>query len=137
MTKEEAISMLYGMRADNLNLDDAYTKDKYEALDMAIKALEQEPCEDCIDRQAAVDIVKDMHDLTRSDVLFEAVKRLKELPSMTPQPKTGHWIPVSERLPENESRVLVTIQTPMRSKVRSGMFDNERFYNDNNTIVVF
>ena len=45
MTKEEAINMLQGMRADNLNLNDAYTKDKYEALGMAIKALEQEPQE--------------------------------------------------------------------------------------------
>lgn len=42
MTREEAINMLHGIRADNLNLDDAYTKDKYEALEMAIKALEQE-----------------------------------------------------------------------------------------------
>ena len=43
MNREEAINMLYGMRADNLNLDDAYTKDEYDALEMAIKALEQEP----------------------------------------------------------------------------------------------
>lgn len=41
ITTEEAINILYGMQADNLNLDDDYTKDKYEALDMAIKALEQ------------------------------------------------------------------------------------------------
>ena len=45
MTREEAINMLYGIQADNLNLEDAYTKDKYEALNMAIKALEQEPLE--------------------------------------------------------------------------------------------
>lgn len=37
MNREEAINMLYGMRANNLNLDDA--------LEMAIQALEQEPCE--------------------------------------------------------------------------------------------
>lgn len=42
MTREEAINMLHGIQADSLNLDDAYTKDKYEALVMAIKALEQE-----------------------------------------------------------------------------------------------
>lgn len=42
MNREEAINVLYGMRADNLNLDDAYTKDKYDALEMAIKALERE-----------------------------------------------------------------------------------------------
>lgn len=39
MTREEAIDILYGIRADNLNLDDTYTKDKYDALDMAIASL--------------------------------------------------------------------------------------------------
>lgn len=43
MTKEKAIDMLHRMRADNLNLDDSYTKDKYDALGMAIEALEAEP----------------------------------------------------------------------------------------------
>lgn len=43
MTREEATNILHGIRAENLNLDNAYTKDKYEALGMAIKALEQEP----------------------------------------------------------------------------------------------
>lgn len=62
MTKEEAINMLYGMRADNLNLDDLYTRDKYEALNMAIDALEQDtvaeviptegkPCDDFLSRE--------------------------------------------------------------------------------------
>ena len=43
MTKEEAIQILHSVKADNLNLDDAYTKDKYEALEMAVNALEQKP----------------------------------------------------------------------------------------------
>jgi len=42
MDREEAINILHGIRADNLNLDDAYTKDKYEALNMAIEALENQ-----------------------------------------------------------------------------------------------
>lgn len=42
MTTEEAINILHGIQADNLDLDDAYTKDKYEALDMAISALQAE-----------------------------------------------------------------------------------------------
>lgn len=37
MTRLEAISILHGIRADNLNLDDLYTKDKYDALGMTIK----------------------------------------------------------------------------------------------------
>lgn len=41
MTREEAIHMLYGMRRNNLNLEDAYTKDKFDALTIAIEALEE------------------------------------------------------------------------------------------------
>lgn len=52
MTREEAIDMLYGMKADNLNLDDAYTKDKYDALEMAIQALEQEPSGETVSLEA-------------------------------------------------------------------------------------
>ena len=48
MTREEAIKMLNGMKADNLNLADLYTKNKYDALEMAINALEQEPILDKI-----------------------------------------------------------------------------------------
>lgn len=43
MTRKEAINMLYGIKAENLCLDDAYTSDRYEALKIAIEALEQEP----------------------------------------------------------------------------------------------
>ena len=39
---DAALSILYGMRAENLNLDDAYTKDKFEALTMAIEAVKKE-----------------------------------------------------------------------------------------------
>lgn len=41
MTNEEAINILRGIRLENLNLDDAYTKDRYDALVMAIEALER------------------------------------------------------------------------------------------------
>lgn len=50
MTREDAISMLYGMRSENLNFDDAYTKDKYVSLDIAISVLEREPVFDKIKR---------------------------------------------------------------------------------------
>ena len=42
---EAALTILYGMRAENLNLDDAYTKDKFEALTMAIEAIKKESLE--------------------------------------------------------------------------------------------
>lgn len=55
----------------------------YEAFDLAIKALEQEPCEDAISRQAVIDT------LTKtSGIRGDALKALYDLPSVTPQPNT-------------------------------------------------
>lgn len=48
---------------------------------------EQEPCEDCISRQAVLDLIAD-YDLSMGQV----VKCIHALPPVTPQPKTGHWI---------------------------------------------
>ena len=55
-----------------------------------IKALEQEPCEDCISRQAVLDM---MQMRISGKELYKAVY---DLPSVTPQPKTGHWIGIDE-----------------------------------------
>lgn len=63
-----------------------------------IKALEQEPCEDCISRQAALECC-------RNEWEEEVKIRLKSLPPVTPQPKIGHWIPVNERLPYNHEYI--------------------------------
>jgi len=57
-----------------------------EALDVAIKALEQDPCGDAIDRAEAIKIA--------SGYCHPAnvAKELAKLPPVTPQPKIGHWI---------------------------------------------
>lgn len=49
----------------------------------AIKALEREPCEDCISRQAVIDIVNNPLNIRLDEII-------KKLPPVTPQPKTGH-----------------------------------------------
>ena len=91
MTREDALNMLHGMKADNLNLADAYTKDKYEALDMAIKALEQQLCDDCISRQAVLDIID-------SDWKYEGMEQyINELPPVTPQPKESEQGPILDK----------------------------------------
>ena len=83
MTNEEAIETLKNHKPyDLLN---AYKVG--EALDMAIKALEQEPCEDAISRDAAIDLIADF-ELSMDEV----VRGVHALPSVTSQPKTGHWI---------------------------------------------
>jgi len=85
MTREEAISILHGIRADNLNFDDLYTKDKYNALSMAIKALEQEPCEDAISRQAVLD-KKELVELEDGQSFYcISPEDVETLPSVTPQ----------------------------------------------------
>jgi hypothetical protein len=57
------------------------------------EALEQEPCEDCISRQGA--IIQLSHNKTGGDdcdvIIQKDIETIKALPSVTPQPKTGHW----------------------------------------------
>ena len=57
-----------------------------EALEIAIKLLMQEPCEDAISRQAVLDLVN-------SDWKYEGLETdVASLPPVTPQPKTEHWV---------------------------------------------
>ena len=130
MTREEAIDMLYGMKADNLNLDDAYTKDKYDALEMAIKALEELPkrrkeakrwrtkahqmqCEDAISRQAVNTLIDELARaisderccISRGRSTATIMQDILDLPPVKQEPR---WIPVSERLPEPCTFVNVT-----------------------------
>lgn len=49
------------------------------------KALNKELCDDCISRKAVIEI-------TAETGALETQTRVKLLPSVTPQPKIGHWI---------------------------------------------
>lgn len=100
MTREEAINILHGIRADNLNFDDLYTKDKYDALEMAISALEQnesaeewykllvekldeqEPCKDAISREAVI-LLFGRNEMLNYDEAW-ILRKVKALPSVTP-----------------------------------------------------
>jgi hypothetical protein len=109
MTREEAILIL------NRNVSAYLYGTKWsEALEIAIKALEQEPCEDCISRE---NLLKAFKDECRGECdncpNFRKVDReykcrlIADFPPVTPKEKTG-WIPVSEKLPETNDDVLVT-----------------------------
>jgi hypothetical protein len=99
MTREDAIALLNGIKNYyNNKTEDSYVgfdDEDNEAFDTAIKALEQEPCEDCISRQAAIDeLYKMLHDCFWADdeELDAVVTTLNDLPSVNPQPKIGEWL---------------------------------------------
>ena len=101
------------------------------AIDLAIKALEQQPCEtihgstyggvswggtykpqqpceDCISRDDAIELIAGADKTDGNEPVFsgkQIIKMLKSLPSVTPK---ARWIPVSERLPEKQDCYLVT-----------------------------
>ncbi len=57
------------------------------------KALEQDPCEDAISRKAVINTIFNNSDNNGDVVLStDLMDRIKHLPSVTPQPKTGHWM---------------------------------------------
>lgn len=81
MTKEQSIKWLKDM-LKNFDLP----QEQYQiALEMAIKALEQEPCEDCISREQVFKC------FTWTNTKDEVYRRIQELPPVTPQPKMGRW----------------------------------------------
>ena len=91
MTVEKAIEIL----SDVGDINRCCAEDA-EALDMAIKALEQQPCEDCISRQAVDEYITHLlsgylYDEERTR-LEELTTYIWELPSVQPTRPTGKWI---------------------------------------------
>ena len=102
MTKEENIATLnehleHWKRLLSEKICDQSEGEKtIDALRNAIKALEQEPCGDCISRQAVINAIKNY-----ASMLWEKyyeqfpestiLEMIQELPSVTPQPKVGRW----------------------------------------------
>ena len=86
MTNEEAIEILNGIAPMPRRCDGKSTTHLLvmEALEMAIKALEQEPCEDCISREALMKLFKEYQPSLAVRVC-EFGDALEELPSVKPQ----------------------------------------------------
>lgn len=108
ITREEAIANL---KMISVAFVEPVTKEQRKLIDdtfdMAIKALEQEPCEDAISRQAVLASIKNLYpDMPIVDIFgarrkwlekyapyFECENAVEQLPSVNPQEtKTGHWI---------------------------------------------
>ena len=115
MTKEEAIeSFKYSnkqaklrLEVEKMRMDSGEIKELefyIERDEMAIKALEQEPCEDCISRENTLKAMIEQLGIRNEDYLIPAeatlYKVVKRMPPVTPQPKTGHWIAYEVQLPD-------------------------------------
>ena len=95
MKREECIKVLQALWRYK---DCGYSENEIrESLDMAIKALEQEPCEDAISRQAVLNTLDSTDKFLDETRTVESYKTLleecyKNLPPVTPARPKGHWI---------------------------------------------
>lgn len=88
MTRKEAAEKIKAILKECTEDEDAVcyvTSDDADALDTAIKALKQEPCEDCISRQAAIDAARDWYEGLICGSFKGLEKRLRALPSAQPE----------------------------------------------------
>ena len=117
MTKHEA-DVIGG-----LNMTDQISNEVYKQIMIAAQN-ENEPCEDCISRQAVLDKLNWLIEVERlqgtdemgydrervsayESMIFE-IESEYLYPPVTPQPKTG-WIHVSERMPKDGQNVLFCV----------------------------
>ena len=92
------------------------------AFDCALEALEQEPCEDAISRQAVLEVLKDKWNMfsDANDAMQESIDTIEALSNVTPQ--ESRWIPVSERYPKIEDEYKYFLVTDDKGKVRIQKF---------------
>lgn len=98
MTREEAVEKLNALKQFiGYDKDSEIVKATQKSLDMAIEALEQEPCKDCISRQAVIEQINcwigsgEYRYTNATDYLN---KRIKALQAVNQQEKVGYWMPI-------------------------------------------
>ena len=91
MTREEQLDWLYRLRSEiYVYMPKEWLIPMNNALDMVIKSLEQEPCEDCISRQAVINGIDNYIEKVQSTgakddfISFEELV-VKALPSIYPK----------------------------------------------------
>ena len=83
MTREKAIEKLKNFA------DHCYPNEEFL---MAIKALEQEPCDDAISREDALMALTGEWPESIEELIHRFNRRIKTLPPVIPSRPTGHWI---------------------------------------------
>lgn len=91
MTREEAIKWLKTFKG-NTGMTELS-----QAFDVAIKALEQEPCEDAISLETVIEWLKTKDIIKLFSQEETAMEELKVLQYVKQQPKTWHWERVTDK----------------------------------------
>ena len=105
MTREEASNILDDF---DVNFEGHTAEEVAEAFDVAFRALEQEPCDDCISRQSIKRKLQEHHDFfinaygnfnnmpqdnkSRVDEINNCIAIVVNEPPIIPKEKTGKWI---------------------------------------------
>ena len=91
MTNETAIHNLFVLKLRRMGKSSS----DYEALGIAIKALEQQPSEDCISREAVLEIQSKYAEHIGATKFWQMRDDIRELPSVTPTRPKGKWKPLN------------------------------------------
>lgn len=116
MTREQAIAILrYNSNVIHQTINGETDPNEVEALDIAIKALEQQPCETAIDTKEVFNILRRNYRgqsvsvdgyCVPANYREDIYDEIKALPPVTP---TRRWIPVSESLPKENGLYQCTV----------------------------
>lgn len=85
--------------------------------------LEQQPCEDCISRQALIEKATNWDKHFADSERYVSLTEIQNTPSVTPQTR---WIPVSERLPEE--RIAVLVWCPERKNIYCACYEEKQWW---------
>ena len=91
MTREEAYNRIDDIIAKH-ELVAIISRLDYDALRMAKEALAQKPCKDSISREDALLALTGEWTEPSDELIHRFIRRIKNLPPVTPQPKMGRWI---------------------------------------------
>lgn len=158
MTRAE-IEELKGLASSMGLYDDKKPCKRAVILGKAIKALERQPCEDCISREEALKNQFTAYDHVGVEYKVVLAEMLKILPSVQPKVVpiaeirfdddklheivdeaiknieiTPRWIPVSERLPRSHGVYQVTIQCEEGRYTSACYFDGSNTWHNDNRI---
>ena len=121
MTKEEAISVFETWIERDKKMEDADRLENIEIYNIAIQVLKQQPCEDCISREAVRELICQNNDkYGYSDRFHEFTEKCLHLPPVTPQ--QPRWIPVSEKLPTSDEEYHTFLVTDSKGNVTLSEF---------------